>query len=147
MCDKQEETKLNYTIRSIRSSDAEAVYNLRIMDGVRENTMSLFSQRVEKTEEFIKKLSGDDHVMVAEIEEKVIKKVVGIVGLNVIKQPGSRHCGYLVISVDKNFQGLGIGKALMEKIIDIADNWLMLIRIELGVFTDNIAAINLYKYF
>ena len=147
MSDKKEQSKLNYTIRAIRNSDAEDVYNLRIMDGVRENTMSLFSQRVEKTEQFIKNLSDDDHVMVAEVEEKGIKKVVGIVGLNVIKQARSRHCGYLGISVDKNFQGLGIGKALMEKIIDIADNWLMLIRIELGVFTDNTAAINLYKYF
>jgi putative acetyltransferase len=35
----------------------------------------------------------------------------------------------------------------MEKNIDLADNWLMLIRIELGIFTANIAAIKLYEYF
>lgn len=35
----------------------------------------------------------------------------------------------------------------MTEILDLADNWLMIIRIELGVFTDNEKAINLYKNF
>ncbi len=33
----------------------------------------------------------------------------------------------------------------MTSLLDIADNWLMLVRIELGVFVDNEKAINLYK--
>jgi putative acetyltransferase len=33
----------------------------------------------------------------------------------------------------------------MTSLLDIADNWLMLVRVELGVFTDNEKAINLYK--
>lgn len=147
MTDKQEEIKIKYTIRPIKYTDAEDVYNLRIMDGVRENTMSLFSQRLEKTEDFIKNISTEDHIMVAEIEENGMKKVIGIAGLNLMKSPRSRHSGYLGISVHTDYQGFGIGKSLMEKLIDLADNWLMLIRIELGVFTDNIAAIKLYEHF
>lgn len=46
-----------------------------------------------------------------------------------------------------NFQGKGVGTKLMEAIIDVADNWLMLVRVELTVFTDNEKAINLYKKF
>lgn len=147
MSDNQQEIKLSYIIRPIRYTDAEEVYNLRIMDGVRENTMSLFSQRFEKTEDFIKNISSDDHVMVAEIEENRVKKVVGIAGLNLMKSPRARHSAYLGISIHTDYQGLGIGKSLMEKLIDLADNWLMLIRIELGVFTDNTAAIKLYEHF
>jgi putative acetyltransferase len=147
MCCNQQKIKVSYIIRPIREADTEDIYNLRRMDGVSENTMSLFSQRFDKTESFIKNLSTDDHVMVAEIEENEIKKIVGIVGLNVMKHSRTRHSGYVGISIHTKYQGLGIGKALMEKIIDLADNWLMLIRIELGVFTDNIAAIKLYEYF
>lgn len=40
---------------------------------------------------------------------------------------------------------MGIGKKLLEEILDIADNWLMLVRVELGVYTDNEKAIGLYK--
>ena len=49
--------------------------------------------------------------------------------------------------VHKDYQGMGIGKKLMETIIDLADNWLMLKRIGLGVFVDNDRAIKLYKSF
>lgn len=49
--------------------------------------------------------------------------------------------------VHKAYQGTGIGKKLMSEILDLADNWLMVVRIELGVFTDNEKAIKLYEKF
>jgi len=48
-----------------------------------------------------------------------------------------RHSGSIGITVSKDYQGKGIGKVLLNKVIDLADNWLMLVRLELGVFTDN----------
>ena len=47
--------------------------------------------------------------------------------------------------VHKDFQDNDVGTALMEAIIDIADNWLMLVRVELTVFVDNQRAIHLYE--
>ena len=44
-----------------------------------------------------------------------------------------------------DYQGRGIGRALMESLLDIADNWLMLKRVELSVFTDNERAVRLYE--
>ncbi len=44
-------------------------------------------------------------------------------------------------------QGLGVGRALLKTVIDLADNWLNLKRIELTVYVDNERAINLYKKF
>ena len=35
----------------------------------------------------------------------------------------------------------------MSAICDYADNWAQILRLELGVFTDNLAAIALYKKF
>ncbi|HZM22240.1 MAG TPA: GNAT family N-acetyltransferase, partial [Anaerolineales bacterium] len=45
------------------------------------------------------------------------------------------------------WQGKGAGTALMEAMVDLAERWLNLTRIELEVYTDNEPAIRLYKKF
>ena len=44
-------------------------------------------------------------------------------------------------------QGQGIGTALLEAVLDLADNWLMLRRVELEVYADNQRAVRLYEKF
>ena len=58
-----------------------------------------------------------------------------------------RHVGSIGMAVRDDWQGRGVGTALMEAALDLADNWLNLTRIELRVFTDNAAAIALYEKF
>lgn len=135
---------MNFIIRPVKIEDAVFINEIRRQDGVRENIMSIISQRVVKTERFIDGLTDNDHVLVADVEEG-IKKVVGIGSLSVNKSNRVRHSGSIGLMVGKEYHGMGIGRALMNNLIDIADNWLMLVRIELGVFTDNEKAINLYK--
>lgn len=81
------------------------------------------------------------------MEENGQKKVIGAISLNISPIPRTRHSGSIGIMVHKDYQGEGIGKALFSKIIDLADNWLKLMRLELTVFVDNERAINLYKSF
>lgn len=38
-----------------------------------------------------------------------------------------------------------MGTTLMETLLDLADHWLMLVRVELEVFADNEQAIRLYE--
>ena len=42
-------------------------------------------------------------------------------------------------------QGRGVGSALIEALLEIADGWLNVFRLELTVFTDNERAIALYR--
>jgi putative acetyltransferase len=49
------------------------------------------------------------------------------------------------MAVRDDWHGKGVGTALMEAAIDLADNWLNLTRLELIVFVDNTAAIGLYE--
>jgi RimJ/RimL family protein N-acetyltransferase len=49
------------------------------------------------------------------------------------------------MAVRDNWQGKGVGTALMEAALDLADNLLDLTHIELEVFTDNQVGIALYK--
>jgi L-phenylalanine/L-methionine N-acetyltransferase len=75
-------------------------------------------------------------------------EVVGSLGLETSPTRWRmRHVGSIGMAVRDDWQGRGIGTALMEAALDLADNWLNLTRIELRVYTDNAAAIALYKKF
>ncbi|MFA9423174.1 MAG: GNAT family N-acetyltransferase, partial [Sedimentibacter sp.] len=102
-------------------------------------------ERTTKMQAQINELTDNQHMFVAELEENGIKKVVGSIGLIVNTPARIRHSGSIGIAVSTDYQGEGIGKALLNKVIDLSDNWLMLVRLELGVFTDNERAVNLYK--
>lgn len=55
------------------------------------------------------------------------------------------HAAGLGMGVHDAFTGRGIGAALIGAMLDAADNWLALRRIELTVFPDNAPAIRLYE--
>src|SRR5439155_6605000 len=73
-------------------------------------------------------------------------KVVGIVSVRVGTGRES-HVGDIAMAVHDKYQGQGIGKLLMLTVIDLADNWLNLVRLELDVYTDNERSFHLYKKF
>lgn len=58
-----------------------------------------------------------------------------------------RHVAVIGISVRPDAQGQGVGAALMQGLCDYADRWAHILRIELGVYTDNLRAIALYRRF
>jgi putative acetyltransferase len=51
------------------------------------------------------------------------------------------------MAVRDDWQGKGVGTLLMQAVIDLADRWLNLRRLELDVYTDNEPAVRLYKKF
>ena len=104
------------TIRPARIEDAPDIHALRVMEGVRETILALPSERVADTEEFIR--STKEHLMVAEVDGRV----VGMAGLVVPFMARQRHTAGVGIMVHADHQGRGIGRALMESLLDIADN-------------------------
>ena len=59
--------------------------------------------------------------------------------------PRTRHVGSVGIFVHTDWQNKGVGTALLKTVLDLADNWLMLVRVELEVFADNDRARHLYE--
>jgi putative acetyltransferase len=75
-------------------------------------------------------------------------RVVGMLSVHTFpNKPRRRHAGAIGMGVHDDWQGKGIGTALMRAGIDLADKWLNLTRLELEVYTDNEPAIHLYERF
>ncbi len=58
-----------------------------------------------------------------------------------------RHVGSVSLCVDAPWRGRGVGRALLRAALAHADDWMALIRIELHVWPDNLAARRLYAGF
>jgi putative acetyltransferase len=75
-------------------------------------------------------------------------EVVGNAGLHPLGvSPRRTHAMMIGIAVPSEWQGKGVGTALMRTMCELADGWLNVIRLELTVFTDNERAIALYRKF
>ena len=73
--------------------------------------------------------------------------VVGNAGVHPPPHVRRRHVGAIGMAVARDAQGQGVGTALMAAIVDWADNWAQLLRLELTVYVDNAVAIALYRKF
>lgn len=73
-------------------------------------------------------------------------RLQGLAGLHQAgPQIRRRHVMSLGISVHPDGQGQGLGWALMTALLDYADRWAQVLRIELHVYADNERAIRLYQ--
>ncbi|NLJ30716.1 MAG: GNAT family N-acetyltransferase [Clostridiales bacterium] len=137
---------MDIRIRPVRAQDAQAIYEIRIMSGVRENMLAMPTESFSKSEKMIAGAGTNFHAFTAIlVQDDASEKVIGMAGLQVYESPRLRHSGGIGIQVHRDYQGMGAGQKLMEAILDLADNWLMLVRVELGVYTCNEKAIRLYE--
>lgn len=136
-------------IRPAELRDAADINKLRRAPGIFENLLALPSETIAQNEDFIAKhlSSSNAHLFCAEANHNNTVRVIGLAGLHVRLLPRNRHTAELGIMVHNDFHGKGVGSKLMQTLIDLADRWLILKRIDLTVYPDNHAAIKLYKKF
>ncbi|MGE5508844.1 MAG: GNAT family N-acetyltransferase [Chitinophagales bacterium] len=130
-----------FLIRPVRADDVHDLNELRRQPSVLENNNCVPTEGLEETRKMVEKYaSPNTHVLVAEVEGKM----VGIAKLEVMHRRQA-HVGNFGINVHDDYQGRGIGKALIEAILDLADNYLNLRRVQLDVWATNERAIRLYE--
>jgi putative acetyltransferase len=139
----QQTNKPTILIRPQRLEDVAAMHNILRHPLVARTTLQIPSLEYGDALARFKDSAPFRHRFVAEIDGQV----VGSASLTARQNPRSKHCGGIGMGVHPDYWGLGIGSQLMAKLVDMADNWLNLRRVELEVNTDNPAAIHLYKKF
>jgi putative acetyltransferase len=128
-------------IRHVQPEDCAAVHELFVSAHVVKGTMRLPYQSPAYT---AKRIEPSDEVMklVACVDERVVGYAELITHPNA---PRHRHAGEInIIVVHADWQGKGVGAALMGALLDLADNWLQLSRVSLVVWESNAPAQRLY---
>lgn len=74
-------------------------------------------------------------------------RVVGFIGLHRVPHHRRSHAASLGMAVHDAYAGRGAGTALMTAVVDLAERWWNVRRLELNVYADNQRAIALYERF
>jgi len=134
-------------IRRVRTTDAEGMARLMGDPETLGNLLQLPYPSVEAWRTRLAEWDApgrSDLLLVAESDGRLI----GNAGLNPVGTAlRRRHVMGLGIVVEKAWHGRGVASQLMVALLDAADRWLGCLRIELTVYTDNAAAIALYRKF
>ncbi|SPJ33299.1 GNAT family N-acetyltransferase [Kushneria phyllosphaerae] len=134
-----------WLIRQARMEDAEAVCRIFNHEEVFPNTMQLpfsspsyWQQRLECMDR--------GHHMLAACHPQAPETLLGLIGLHPVAASARvAHVRTIGLSVDPDYAGQGIGSQLLRAAIDLADNWLNVTRLSLGVYSHNHRAIELYE--
>jgi L-phenylalanine/L-methionine N-acetyltransferase len=130
------------TVRALRVSDAEAVTDLINLPGYRAGTLRPPFQSIDAVRKRMESPSPGALNLVVELDGKLVANA----GMN--RFEGRRqHAASLGMGVHDDFTGRGVGTFLMAAMVDAADNWHDIKRLELTVYTDNDAAVRLYEKF
>jgi putative acetyltransferase len=130
-------------IRAAEPGDYEAIRDAMAQPLAQANTLQLPLPAREMWKKRLVEFPAEDRLLVAELDGKL----VGNLGLHPAKNPRRSHACSIGMVVHDAWHRRGIGSALLAAGIDLAENWMQVQRLELTVFTDNAAAIALYRKF
>ena len=137
---------MNYLIRPMEPGDAAGFAALRRIPAVYDTLLAVPSETDAFWVDNLAASDPDYHGFVAVLDDGFGgETLIGAAGLQVMRTPRKRHRGDLGVMIHPDYQNMGVATALMERLLDLADNWLMLVRVELDVFPDNAAALHLYE--
>jgi putative acetyltransferase len=129
------------TIRALVPGDAEAMAELFNLPRVRWGTLRLPFATPEQIGQFLQPRAGDLSLVAC-----TGGRAVGQGGFH--RFAGRRaHAASIGLAVHDAFQGQGVGGALLAALIEAAERWHGIRRLELSVYTDNLPAIALYRRF
>jgi L-phenylalanine/L-methionine N-acetyltransferase len=134
----------NIAIRATEPADFEAIATLQNQPRAVWGTLALPFTSAERWRQRLQEKSENVYGLSATVEGQV----VGCLGLHLNATTSRRrHVAALGMSVHDDWQGRGVGSALLAAATEVAERWLNLSRLELTVYVDNVVALGLYKKF
>lgn len=140
---------MDIKIRHLEKADAPALQAIYRHTSVTENTSQLPYLNTGIIDGLFER--PNSYNLVAEITDinavatELKPKVLGHVSVMTSNKPRMKLSAVLMIAVHPEAHGKGIGKAMLIEMLNQADNWLNLVRVELEVHKDNETAIALYQ--
>jgi L-phenylalanine/L-methionine N-acetyltransferase len=129
-------------IRARRSSDADGIAELVNLPGYRFGTNRIPYHSPEEVRGWIEKTPSANLALVAVVDDQI----VGDGGLH--RRSGRQlHLAEIGLGVRDAWTGKGVGTALLAALVEAADRWLGIWRLQLVVHVDNAPAIRLYRRF
>ncbi len=134
---------MSWVVRRATVDDADAVAQLYDDPSAYAGTLQLPYPLPSTWRERLAQTDNTVHLLACSGDE-----VIGSAALHPnLRSPRRAHAASLGMAVPKAWQHKGVGTALLAAIVELADNWYGLARLELTVYTDNAAALGLYKKF
>ncbi|MFT7723004.1 MAG: GNAT family N-acetyltransferase [Roseateles sp.] len=138
---------MKLTLRRVQAADAAAIAEQFADPEVYGGTLQLpfaseeiWAQRIAGMNP---PAAGSNELVLAAV---LSDELVGLAGLHAVgPSVRRRHAMSLGITVARASQGQGVGHALLTALLDYADHWAQVLRVELTVFHDNARAIRLYE--
>jgi putative acetyltransferase len=135
---------MQIVLRRAEPDDYEAVWRTLLDEAAYSGTLQAPFPSREMWRKRVAELPESDFMLVALVDGQV----VGHAALHSTgKSPRRAHAMHLGMTVDAAWQGKGVGTALLRALMELADGWLNVFRIELTVFADNERAQALYRKF
>jgi putative acetyltransferase len=138
------ETTENIVVRRAEPEDAEAAYEIHRGLEIARFTYQLPYPSAALWRSRLADVSPGTIRLVAEVNESA----VGFLAIHMHPDnPRRKHAASLGMAVAEAWQGRGVGSALMNAAVSLADEWLNLTRLELEVYATNPSALKLYEKF
>jgi len=134
---------MELVIRQAEKQDAAGIKKIYEQPHAIAGTLQLPYPSVELWEQRHIQADASYHNLLAEYEGRI----VGQLGLQTLTRPRRKHVASFGLAVCASVLGCGVASRLVAAALELCDNWLNIERIELEVYTDNQAAIGLYKKF
>jgi putative acetyltransferase len=134
---------MSIIIRHSEQADIPAIKRLYEQPSCFANTLRLPYSSKDSWQKRFGDLADNFYSLVAEMDDEI----VGQITLEVNTRQRRKHVATLGMAVSEKHRGNGIGSKLLYAVIDLAEKWMAVTRIELEVYTDNEGAIGLYKKF
>lgn len=132
-------------IRGQQNDDWDSLFVLWNHPTIIQNSFELPYITEEAFRERFSSPPANTHCLIAEIIlPSGRKRVIGSAWLQVLSHR-LRHIGQLNCMIHPDYAGGNGGSSLLKQVLDLADNWLALRRIETTVYTCNAAAVTLYQ--
>ena len=127
-------------VRSVRPTDAADLAAIYSFEAVIANSGQIPFRDQQFWCSFWKAKDPNGVELVCDVDGRA----VGHLGIVTNASARRKHVATFGIAVHPDFQGRGVGNALIAEMVKVSDNWLNILRMELTVASDNKRAMGLY---